>query len=211
VICPQIEAGETVTSIVHGTNADLLRQAAKLWIGPDDRLIDVTAGNGVFWRGSGRYPLASDIRPGAWIHLVADARQLPYRDASMDVAVFDPPYQPVHGQPGRTFGVGSTYALGATGLQTISDVLELYRAGITECARVIKPGTGRLLVKCQDMTYNHRLHLVHLDVLRLMATAGVDLADMLVLANTSRMPQTTRRQQRAHRAHSYLLVGVKAE
>jgi hypothetical protein len=93
-------------------------------------------------------------------------------------------------------------------LQTINDVLGFYEAGIAECARVLVPG-GRLLVKCQDMTYNRRLHLVSLDVLRLMIAAGVDLADQLLLVNKSRMPQRTERQQRAHRAHSYLWVGVK--
>jgi hypothetical protein len=42
-----------------------------------------------------------------------------------------------------------------------------------------------------------------------MTAAGVDLADHFVLVNNSRMPQPTQRQQRAHRAHSYLIVGVK--
>jgi hypothetical protein len=79
-------------------------------------------------------------------------------------------------------------------LQTIRDVLGLYEAGIAECARVLVPGAGRLLVKCQDMTDNHRLHLVFLDVLRLMTAAGVDLADQLILLNKSRMPQRTQRQ-----------------
>ena len=94
-------------------------------------------------------------------------------------------------------------------LQTINDVLGLYEAGIAECARVLVPGTGRLLVKCQGMTYNHRLHLVNLDVLRRMTAAGVDLADQFILLNKSRMPQPSQRQQRARRAHSYLFVGVK--
>lgn len=94
-------------------------------------------------------------------------------------------------------------------MQTISDVLELYREGIFEAARVVRPG-GRIFVKCQDLTYNHRLHLVHLCVLRRMVSAGFDLADMLILVNQSRMPQPTRRQQRAHRSHSYLMIGVRA-
>jgi hypothetical protein len=153
----------------------------------------------------------SDTRPLPGIDLIADCRKLPYPDASMDVVAFDPPYQPVHGQPERSFGVARSYGLtgGPVVLQTIRDVLGLYQAGIAECARVLVPGTGRLLVKCQDMTYNHRLHLVHLDVLRLMIAAGVDLAEMFILVNKSRMPQRTRRQQRAHRAHSYLWVGMK--
>ena len=213
VTCPRYVPGEVITSAVQGTNADLLRQVAKLWIRPEDRFIDVTAGNGTFWARTDVQPVRSDIRLLPRIHLIADCRKLPYPNASIDVVAFDPPYQPVHGQTERSFGVGRSYALtGGPGpvLQTISDVLGLYEAGIAECARVLVPGTGLLLVKCQDLTYNHQLHLVHLDVLRRMTAAGIDLADMFVLANNSRMPQPTQRQQRAHRSHSYLIVGVKA-
>jgi hypothetical protein len=211
VRCPRYVPGEIITSVVHGTNANLLREAAKLWICPEDRLIDVTAGKGTFWRDTDVRPVRSDIRLLPGIDLIADCRKLPYPDASMDVVVFDPPYQPVHGQPERSFGVARSYGLtgGPVVLQAISDVLGLYEAGIAECARVLVPGTGRLLVKCPDMTDNHRLHLVSLDVLRLMTAAGVDLADHFILVNKSRMPQRTQRQQRAHRAHSYLWVGVK--
>lgn len=210
---PAVRSGREITSAVQGTNAALLRQAAKLWILPEDRFIDVTAGNGTFWALTDVQPVRSDIRLLPRIDLIADCRKLPYPNASMDVVVFDPPYQPVHGQPERSFGVGRSY--GQTDgpgpvLQTSNDVLGLYEAGIAECARVLVPGTGRLLVKCQDMTYNHRLHLVSLDVLRLMTAAGIDLADHFVLLNNSRMPQRTQRQHRAHRSHSYLIVGVKA-
>jgi hypothetical protein len=116
----------------------------------------------------------SDIRLLPGIDLIADCRKLPYPNASMDVVVFDPPYQPVHGQPEGSFGVGRSYGLteGPVVLQTINDVLGLYEAGIAECARVLVPGTGRLLAKCQDMTYNRRLHLVNLDVLRRMTAAN---------------------------------------
>jgi hypothetical protein len=208
VVCPGVTP-EVVTSAVVGTNDKLLEQVVKLWVTSDDRVIDVTCGEGVFWKSLPKLEIASsDIRHTARADFVADCRALPYANDSIDVAVFDPPYQPVHGKPGRSFGVGRSYALNVTQLQTINDVLELYRDSIRECARVLASGTGRLLVKCQDMTYNHRLHLVHLDIVRLMAAAGIDLADMFVLVNTSRMPQPTKRQQRAHRGHSYLLVGV---
>jgi hypothetical protein len=200
---------DVVTSAVVGSNADLLAEVAKLWINPADELIDVTAGNGSFWARTGLEPVTSDVVSRWGLDVVADCRALPYRDGSIDVAAFDPPYQPLHGTA-HEWGVGASYRIQAAQLHTINDVLELYRAGIAECARVLVPGTGRLLVKCQDFTYNHRLHLVHLDVVRMMAAAGVDLADLFVLVNTSRMPQRTERQQRAHRAHSYLLVGVKA-
>lgn len=201
VACPGETDGE-VLSAVTGTNADLIEQAARLWIVPGDRIADITLGNGHFW---GRLPdlavAGTDLATGT------DCRALPYEDKSFDVVAFDPPYQPMHGSPSRSFGVGNSYRSGATGLQTITDVLGLYEDGLAECARILKPG-GRVLVKCQDMTYNHRLHLVTLDVLRLMASAGMDLADQFILVNRSRMPKAVKRQQRARRAHSVLWVGV---
>lgn len=202
VKCPNETTG--VLSTVAGTNAELMEQVARLWISPGDVVLDVTYGNGVFWRNLPDIKvLGTDLETGI------DCRALPYDDASADVLVFDPPYQPLHGQPDRTFGVGTSYGLAVAGLQTISDVMLLYSRGLGEAARVVRRG-GRVLVKTQDLTYNHRLHLTHLDVLRRMVRAGFDLADMFVLLNRSRMPQPTRRQQRAHRAHSYLLVGVRS-
>ncbi len=204
VPCPNATTG--VLSALVGDNSDLIAAAARLWIAPDDVVVDVTYGNGVFWRKLPELAVAgTDLATDG-----TDCRALPYADAGVDVLVFDPPYQPVHGQPGRQFGVGRSYRLNtAAPLHSINDVLDLYAAGMAEAARVVRPG-GRLLVKCQDLTHNHRLQLVHLDVLRRMVAAGFDLVDMFVLLNRTRMPQPTRRQQRAHRAHSYLLVGLRA-
>ena len=141
VTCPRYVPGEVITSVVQGTNADLLCQVAKLWICPEDRLIDVTAGNGTFWARTDVQPVRSDIRLLPGIDLIADCRKLPYPNASMDVVVFDPPYQPVHGQPERSFGVGRSYGLteGPVVLQTINDVPGLYEAGIAECTWVLVP------------------------------------------------------------------------
>lgn len=203
IACPGKPDGNLVLSAVTGTNADLLAQAARLWIAPGDRIADVTFGNGHFWR-----KLPDLAVEGTDLVTGTDCRALPYEDKSFDVVAFDPPYQPMHGNPSRSFGVGDSYRSGITGLQTITDVLALYEAGLAECARILKPG-GRVMIKCQDMTYNHRLHLISLDVLRLMTAAGLDLADQFILFSTSRMPQAITTQQRARRAHSVLWVGVR--
>lgn len=201
VMCPNEATG--VISALTGTNAELVESASRLWIAPGDRVVDVTYGNGVFWRNLPEIKVeGTDLAVDG-----VDCRALPYENASVDVLVFDPPYQPTHGS--QRLGVGRSYRLGETGLNSVNDVLDLYEQGLREAARVVRTG-GRILVKTQDMTYNHRLHLIHLDVLRRMVAAGFDLADMFVLVNTSRLVHQSRRQHRSHRAHSYLLVGVRS-
>lgn len=206
VPCPVTQPSHLVLSAVKGNNADLFSEVAALWITEHDEVADVTAGRKVFWQ---QVPeeIRSRVRytDAGWSSPV-DCRSLPYADLSLDVVVLDPPYQPLQGGAWNG-GVRGYYRLS---LDSMQDVLDLYDAAVSEAARVLAPG-GRLIVKCQDMSFNHRLHLVHLDVLRSMTKVGIDLADLFVLVNEARMSQPERavRQERARRAHSYFLVGIK--
>lgn len=134
-----------------------------------------------------------------------DLRALPEPDASVDVVVLDPPYRPHFG--GTSTRMHDRYGLGH--VETIEDVLALYRGGIHEAGRVLRPG-GRLLVKCQDMTLSGRLNLAHVDILGMLPAAGLALADMFVLVNRDRIPGRGL-QRRARRAHSYLLVAARRQ
>lgn len=205
VSCPNASAhADPVLSAMVGDNAALFTSVARLWIATGDVVVDVTYGKGVFWR----------ALPGVLTHRFdlltgVDLRALPLCDDSADVLVLDPPYRPTHGSKGRRFGLADDFGLGTTALDTIDDVIGLYRDGIVEAGRVLRPG-GRLLVKCQDLSYNHRLHLVSLDVLRLIVESGFEMADQFILINKTRMPSSVWvRQERARRSHSVLWVAVR--
>lgn len=194
--------GGTSVSAIVGDNAALMENVAKLWIVESDRVVDVTFGRGVFWRRLPGLPHVGHDIAGDGV----DCRETPHDSGSVDVVAFDPPYRPTHGSAmDESNGLAQAYQLG--GLETMNDVLDLYEAGICEAARILRPG-GRLLCKCQDMSYGHRLHLVSLDVLRLMLQSGFDFADQFVLVNGTRLasPQWEK-QERARRAHSVMWVG----
>lgn len=208
---PNGELDRMVLSATVGGNYELFREVTRMWVVPGDVVMDVTYGGGAFWRQPPegevpqiRHDLDMTIGDGV------DCRLLPEADESVDVVVFDPPYRATHGSSVGFADYTKQYRTGGLALDTINDVLDLYRGGIAEAARVLRPG-GRLLVKCQDQSYANRLHLMHLDVLRLMVAQQLELADMFVLVNQNRaaINQRAVRQERARRNHSYLLVGVK--
>lgn len=198
--------GAGIKSAVVGDNADLISDVSRLWVSADDVIVDVTYGRGAFWRKACRAPdYCFDLQTGQ------DLRAVPLEDNSVDVVVLDPPYRPSHGS--KNFGgngLAQAYKLGEIHIDTIEDVLDLYRKGIKEASRICRLG-GRILVKCQDLSYGHRLHLVSLDVLNIMVNNGFELADHFVLVNKSQLvsPVWTR-QERARRNHSVLWVGVNS-
>ena len=195
--------GTQVVSAITGTNAELMENVARLWIKEGDVIADVTYGRGAFWKRLPEPHAKHDIALDG-----VDCRNLPYSENTFDCVVIDPPYRPGHGS--KNFGengMAKAYQLGS--LDTINDVLDFYRAAIVEAWRVLTPG-GRLMVKCQDLSYANRLHLVTLDVLRDILENGFDLADQFLLVNTPNLSSSAwKRQERARRSHSVLWVACK--
>lgn len=201
-----ISFNETVQSVVKSQrNGPLIAAAAVLWIQPDDAVLDVTYGRGLFW---------TEYRPAnLTTHDIemdgVDFRRLPEPDSTFDVVAFDPPYIAQGGRETSTMpDFMDRYGL-VDVPKTTRELDLLIWGGMVEAKRVLKSG-GRLLVKCMDyinggryvqgrhtvVSYAHELGMVQVDEFVHYSGTG---------------PQPPRpRQLHSRRAHSFLCVFTKA-
>jgi hypothetical protein len=198
---------EPVYSVVEGTNADLIRKVARLYI-PDDALVaDPTFGHGVFWRKLGRTRfrlIGSDKRIMPGVSLVADIRQgLPYADSSFDVFVLDPPY--VHTGPNGHYLDHRYGGAATTANHSHADIIDLYRKGMVEARRVLRRG-GTLWVKTQDEIESGRQRRSLIEVYNIAVELGFKDRDLFLLVPPPIKTKRWRKQYHARKTHSYLWV-----
>lgn len=107
-------------------------------------IVDVTFGNGTFWRNSSRQVVGLDCLRGRAKHVVADFQALPLRNASVPTVVYDPPFHP-------SVGSAEEERFRSMG-RNEKELRVAFETGLRECWRV----TARhLLVKCQGFVHNH--------------------------------------------------------
>lgn len=193
-----------VPCAIVGNNADLFEQVEKLYIKETDVIADVTYGRGTFWKNTKVKPtFAHDLALDG-----IDCRDLPHEDSSLDVIVFDPPYRPLHGSNiGICTEFSRRYGLSKS-INDINEMIALYTLGIKEAYRVVKTN-GIIMVKCQDISYSGRLHLVSWDIISIMCNVGFYFIDQFILVSKSTPPVSGKTQKRARRNYSVLWVGMK--
>lgn len=183
------------------TNADLMVDCRELGY-INGRVLDLTYGLGRFW--SKWQPdnlFASDLDPEkSPIGFSMDFTATCYPDRYADTVVLDPPYK-LNGR--STEEVDSQY--GVAGAYTPADARhQLMRDGITEAARILKPG-GRLLFKCQDQVSSGKVHWQTRTMADHGESTGFLLDDMMFFPSYRKQPEG-RRQVHARRNYSTLLV-----
>lgn len=143
------------TVCTNRLNSVLIADYARPLYIPDGALVlDPTYGKGGWWR---------KFRPDRFVaHDLykldgVDFRALPEESGSVDVVAFDPPYVPPGGRETSTIkGMHDDYGMD-TSPRTPALCRGLIADGIAECARVLKPRTGVLLVKSQDYVWGGRM------------------------------------------------------
>lgn len=202
-----------VASVVRGNNAELLREASRLWFdASSDVVLDVTYGRGKWW---------SHVRP---LHLVThdkftldgvDFRRLPEASCSVDVVAFDPPYVSPGGRGTSTVGdFNDRYGL-VDVPRTPLETQNMIGKGVRESHRVLRKG-GRLLVKCSDYVSSGKFFPGHqLTVLGAVEVGFEQVDEFVHWTGTGPQPKTNldgtpRRQVHSRRSHSFLCVFRKA-
>ena len=189
--------GTPILTCMHGTNADLFSEVLRLYVERGKCIADVTYGKGVFWRKvpSGAYEVVpSDLQTGI------DFCHLPYRDASFDALVLDPPY--MHGGKTVKESINDCYKNENTSHESI---VALYLGGILEARRVLVK-SGVLFVKCQDEIESGKQRLTHVELLTILPMVGFRIEDMFVLHSSSIPAMREQYQLHARKNHSYLIV-----
>ncbi|SLE83929.1 DNA methyltransferase [Mycobacteroides abscessus] len=194
---------------IYGNNAVLIDLLARLYVPDGAQVRDVTWGKGAFWKGTdtNRFSLqGSDIADHIGGHgevIRADFRALPDEDESVDLVVLDPPY--IH-NPGKHV-TDSRYNNSATTKgMSHADIRELYREGMAEALRVLKP-SGQVWVKCKDEIESGKQQWSHIEIHSDAVALGLYARDLFVLVPPSKSPQSRwTTQKHARKVHSYMWV-----
>ena len=212
-----IATSDLICTAHVGANEDLFPQILALHVPTKSVVADVTYGKGIFWKNvpKGKYQLLpTDIQTRV------DCRTLPYKDATIDCVVLDPPY--MEGLFRRSIdhlaGAGSYAAFRTTysnGEETTGGpkyheaVLDLYFKAGLEAYRILRR-YGVLIVKCQDEVSANMQRFTHIEIINEYRSFGFHPKDLFILVRPNR-PAVSRlkRQEHARKNHSYFLVFTK--
>lgn len=168
---------------------------------------DITYGNGSFYKGAVPEPTRKfDIDPQGPDVEEATSIALPMDDRSLGSIVFDPPFL-TYVREGRGGNGSMIMARRFAGYWRYDELEAHYRATLKEVGRVLQ-NDGILVMKCQDIVHNHRLHATHAWAIDWAADAGLRLKDLYILGANHRLPSPNRggTQKHARIFHSYFLV-----
>lgn len=172
--------------------------------------VDMTYGNGGFWKKIEQPLFKYDIDPQTSDTQQASSIDLPLGDNSVDSVMFDPPFL-TYIKQGREHN--SIMGKRFSGYWRYEELETHYRQTINEAHRILAK-KGIFVIKCQDIVHNHKLHPTHINVVN-WSQGLFRLKDLFVLAAKHRMavPQTegTKKKVQKHARihHSYFLVMEK--
>ena len=210
----QIGPDGPVLTAKKGTNADLFPDILRLYLDDGAEILDMTYGNGVFWRQipDDKYTVTrNDIETGRGDRSY-DFRELPANwDENFDGVILDPPYLYTGGFATLQDSIDRGYRnreRARSGIHGVAAVHQMYAQAFIEAYRVLKKG-GFLIVKCMDQVMSGKQTWMHTEMQRLAEILGFKNKDLFVMVMNSTPTMRHNIQKHARRNHSYFLVLTK--
>ena len=210
----QIGPDGPVLTAKKGTNADLFPDILRLYLDDGAEILDMTYGNGVFWRQipDDKYTVTrNDIETGRG-NRSYDFRELPANwDENFDAVILDPPYLYTGGFATLRDSIDRGYRnreRARSGIHGVAAVHQMYAQAYIEAYRVLRRD-GFLIVKCMDQVMSGKQTWMHTELSRLGEILGFKVKDLFVMVMNGTPTMRHDIQKHARRNHSYFLVLVK--
>lgn len=183
------------------TNGHMIADVHRLGYLEDNYVLDPTYGNGTWWtqwRPAALRPMTPNGDVRGVVCREWDFTRMWFPADTFDAVTFDPPYK-LNGTPSdpdHRYGVGEPTRW--------QDRHALIKAGLSECARVVKP-KGTVLLKCQDQVCSGKIRWQTLEFSNYAVGLGLELYDRFDFMAHRPQPEG-RRQIHAQANYSTLLV-----
>lgn len=165
--------------------------------------VDLTYGNGSFYKNINKPKYCFDIEPLSDIVAKADSTAIPLEASTINSIMFDPPFL-TYIKKGREHD--SIMAKRFSGYYKYEELEEHYKLTLKECSRVLIK-KGILIFKCQNLINNHKMHPTVYNAISWASEFGFRLKDEFLLLASHRMPiGKNKKQQHARIFHSSFLV-----
>lgn len=199
-----------IFSFYRGRDSALIEKMIRFYCSDAQVIVDVTCNRRTFWVGSKRKVICMDINPSFAPDVVGDYGAMPFKDASVDLLVFDPPHLPTHAASPGSSGIwrdryGITDDRPHSSGDNISPEFDRFLA---EAKRVLKAG-GLVFAKIADIVHNHRYQWQHVALIMAAERHGFTPCDLIVSAKVnagSLKSSLWKRAMHARKAHCYFIV-----
>ena len=165
--------------------------------------VDVTYSIGNFYKNKLPRPkLKFDINPQIEGVVKSSADNLPIKDNSINVLMFDPPF--LIGKSGQCENAKMAKRFSIFGTKT--ELLKFYNNSIIEFYRVLKKN-GIVIFKNQDViTTNNKQVFTHCIINEFANNVGFYVKDLFILLAKQRLNNPIHKQHHARKYHSYYWV-----
>lgn len=199
-------------SVWYGEDAELLERLLDFYPRRKPRrILDATVNGGRFWQDSKRPVIGLDIEVRHRPRLVADNTAMPFRDACLDVVVYDPPHIPNQGKDNKKDFNQRFGLVLRSSKENQYTFTHTFPPFLREAYRILRE-EGILLAKITDYVHHHRYQWAHIELISAAREAGFQPCDCIIKIRKG--PIIDPKWKTAHhsrRQHCYWLIFRKSK